>query len=123
MKIRPVSQRMFLCAVILTLIVVATPPGLSARGDDGRDFDHVFVIMMENIGYNTLIGNPNAPFINFAAATTGRATSYYGVTHPSQPAPLPKVATAARRRRTSSTRSSRTDLGSSTSNRARAVLS
>jgi phosphatidylinositol-3-phosphatase len=74
-------------AVIATLAVPSMPLGLSARADD-RDhggFDHVFVIMMENTGYNTLIGNPNAPFINFAAATTGLATNYYGVTHPSQP--------------------------------------
>jgi phosphatidylinositol-3-phosphatase len=85
MNIRPVPQRMCLCAVILTLIIVATPLRLSASGDDGRGFDHVFIIMMENTGYDTLIGNPNAPFINFAAATTGLATNYYGVTHPSQP--------------------------------------
>jgi len=63
MNIRPVSQRMCLCAVILTLIIVAAPLGLSASDDDGRGFDHVFIIMMENTGYDTLIGNPNAPFI------------------------------------------------------------
>jgi phosphatidylinositol-3-phosphatase len=82
MNIRPVSQRMCLWAVILTSIVVAMP---FASGDDGRGFDHVFIIMMENTGYDTLIGNPNAPFINFAAATTGLASNYYGVAHPSQP--------------------------------------
>jgi hypothetical protein len=85
MNIRPVPQRMCLCAVILTLIIAATPLRLSASGDDARGFDHVFIIMMENTGYDTLIGNANAPFINFAAATTGLATSYDGVTHPSQP--------------------------------------
>ena len=74
-------------AVIATLTVPSMPLGLSAHdGDsDHHGFDHVFIIMMENTGYNTQIGNPNAPFINFAAATTGLATSYYGVTHPSQP--------------------------------------
>jgi hypothetical protein len=85
MKIRPVSQRMFLCTVILTLIVVASPLRMSASGEDGRGFDHVFIIMMENTGYDTLIGNPNAPFVNFAASTTGLAANYYGVAHPSQP--------------------------------------
>lgn len=45
----------------------------------------MFVIMMENTGYDTLIGNPKAPFINLAAATTGLAANYYGVAHPSQP--------------------------------------
>src|ERR1700739_3332008 len=68
---------------LLTLTFLAAP--LLARADDGRGFDHVFIIMMENTGYNTLIGNPNAPFINFAAATTGLATNYFGVAHPSQP--------------------------------------
>jgi hypothetical protein len=41
--------------------------------------------MMENTGYNALIGNPNAPWINSAAGKYQLATSYFGVTHPSQP--------------------------------------
>jgi phospholipase C len=52
---------------------------------DLKNYQHVFVIMMENTGYNLLIGNPNAPWINSAAAQYGLATSYFGVTHPSQP--------------------------------------
>jgi phosphatidylinositol-3-phosphatase len=75
-------------AVLATLLVPGMPRGLHARNDgnhEGRAFDHVFIIMMENTGYDTLIGNPNAPFINFAAATTGLALKYYGVSHPSQP--------------------------------------
>jgi len=40
MKIRPVSERIFVCAVILTLIVVASPLRMSASGgDDGRGFE------------------------------------------------------------------------------------
>jgi hypothetical protein len=72
--------------VIATLILPVSPLGQTARGDEGQtSFNHVFIIMMENTGYNTLIGNPNEPFINFAAATTGLAANYYGVAHPSQP--------------------------------------
>jgi phospholipase C len=26
-----------------------------------KDFQHVFLIMMENTGFDTLIGNPNTP--------------------------------------------------------------
>jgi phosphatidylinositol-3-phosphatase len=40
--------------------------------------------MMENTGFDTLIGNSNAPFINAAASNFGLATNF-GVTHPSQP--------------------------------------
>src|SRR4249920_621494 len=37
-----------------------------------KNFQHVFVIMMENTGYDALIGNLNdAPWINFAAKTYG----------------------------------------------------
>ncbi len=46
---------------------------MAAPGDDGRGLDHVFAIMMENTGEDTLIGNQNAPFINFPAVTTGLA--------------------------------------------------
>ncbi len=52
---------------------------------DLKNFQHVFVIMMENTGYSHLIGNTNAPWINSAAAQFGLATNYTGVSHPSQP--------------------------------------
>jgi phosphatidylinositol-3-phosphatase len=50
-----------------------------------KNFQHVFIIMMENTSYTSLIGNLNAPFINSAAKTYGLATNYTGVSHPSQP--------------------------------------
>ena len=50
-----------------------------------KNFQHVFIIMMENTSYGSLIGNSNAPWINSAAQTYGLATNYFGVTHPSQP--------------------------------------
>lgn len=52
---------------------------------DLKNYQHVFVIMMENTGFGSLIGNPNAPWINSAANTYGLAARYFGVTHPSQP--------------------------------------
>jgi hypothetical protein len=45
--------------------------------------DHVFVIMMENHGYNQVIGNPSAPFMNLYAKRVNLATNYYAVAHPS----------------------------------------
>lgn len=50
-----------------------------------KTINHVFIIMMENTGFNALIGDPNAPWINYAAQHYGVAASYFGVTHPSQP--------------------------------------
>src|SRR5882724_3755626 len=71
---------------LLLLAALLTPSPLIARNDRSRlkNFQHVFIIMMENTGFDSLIGNPNAPFINAAAANYGLAKNYYGVAHPSQ---------------------------------------
>jgi len=45
--------------------------------------DHVFVIMMENHGFNQIIDNPSAPFINSYALSANLAVNYYAVAHPS----------------------------------------
>ena len=45
--------------------------------------EHVFLIMMENHGYNQIIGNPNAPFINSYALTANLAANYFAIAHPS----------------------------------------
>ena len=87
---RSVSLGARLCissAVILALMALMAPPAGASSADRSRlkNFQHVFIIMMENTGYDSLIGNPNAPWINFAASTYGLAKTYYGVTHPSQP--------------------------------------
>jgi len=78
--------------VVLALAVLVAPRTSSARADSGqgnrsdlKNYQHGFVIMMENTGFDSLIGNSNAPWINMAAQTYGLATNYFGVTHPSQP--------------------------------------
>ncbi len=82
------KQRMITIMIGMALIagaslVLAVEPG--RKQSDLPNFKHVFVIMMENTSYETLIGNPNAPWINAAAAKYGVATKYYGISHPSQP--------------------------------------
>jgi phosphatidylinositol-3-phosphatase len=48
-------------------------------------FDHIFIVIMENHGYDEIIGNPDAPFINQLAGRYGVATNYAAVAHPSLP--------------------------------------
>ena len=77
-------------AAVLSAALVALVGGPVSASDPGsrsdlKNFQHVFVIMMENTAYKGLIGNPNAPWINFAANNYGLATDYHGVSHPSQP--------------------------------------
>ena len=76
-----------LFALLLFNLALLVPSRLDAQNNRStlKNFQHVFIIMMENTGFTTLIGNANAPFINFAASTYGLATNYTGVTHPSQP--------------------------------------
>jgi phosphatidylinositol-3-phosphatase len=87
-----VTRRLTRAAVVLAGALVAVtqvlPAGTASAASsrsDLKNFQHVWVIMMENTGFDALIGNPNAPWINQAAATYGLATSAFGVTHPSQP--------------------------------------
>src|SRR5579872_1425461 len=49
------------------------------------NFSHIFVIVMENAEYGSIIGNRDAPYINSLANTYGLATQYYAITHPSLP--------------------------------------
>jgi phosphatidylinositol-3-phosphatase len=83
------SIRACLRVLLIAVFVASTSPqGLDAQSGDRstlKNYQHVFLIMMENTTYTRLIGNPNAPFINFAARTYGLATNYTGITHPSQP--------------------------------------
>lgn len=79
----------FVIVALMALMAPMAPQAAASTNDRGDShigsFKHVFVIMMENTGYDSLIGNPNAPWINKAAKKYGLATNYYGVTHPSQP--------------------------------------
>jgi phospholipase C len=74
----------FLALAIATLALAGSSTASQPRSNV-KNFQHVFVIMMENTGYGALVGNPNAPWINSAVAKYGVATNYFGVTHPSQP--------------------------------------
>src|SRR5437588_11227748 len=88
-SVRFVTRIGIAVVVALALLVPLTASAHVATRDtnnSGTDnFQHVFVIMMENTSYKSLIGNPNAPFINSTATNYGFATNYFGVAHPSQP--------------------------------------
>lgn len=72
----------------LLLGVTAMTSGVALAQDDHRsipELDHVFVIMMENHGYQQVINNPNEPFLNslIAKGQLNLATNYFAVGHPS----------------------------------------
>ena len=53
--------------------------------------DHVFMVYVENKGYNDIVGSPNAPFLNSLINAYGFADNYYALTHGSSPNYYPIV--------------------------------
>lgn len=78
MKLKAAGLALFAAALAHTAFAGegSVPKGVS-------DFDHVFLIMMENHGYSQILNNPNAPFINQLANSANYATNYFAVGHPS----------------------------------------
>ena len=76
-----------------TAIVCLLAAGLNA-GAAGQEneapkgiahMDHVFVIIMENHGYQQIVGNPDEPYLNglIANKKVSVATNYFAIGHPS----------------------------------------
>lgn len=55
------------------------------RAQSFPQYDHVFLLIMQNENYNQVIGNANAPILNALAQNYGLATNYRGVADPSEP--------------------------------------
>lgn len=74
-----------LCGVVALCMTLATiAPPLEAQAAFPQ-YDHVFLIIMENENYNQVVGNQFAPILNALANDYGLATAYTGVSDPSEP--------------------------------------
>lgn len=76
-------------AALLCLLALALAGTVCAQGGGVPGgvphLDHVFLIVMENHGYQQVIGNPNEPYLN-SLTSSGKvnlATNYFAVGHPS----------------------------------------
>jgi len=85
-------QRRFVVPVTLVLSLLAALLVSSAPANATTNhLRRVFVIMMENNGFDDVIGHDNAqgqpdtPYITYLATHYGLSTYYFGVTHPSLP--------------------------------------
>ena len=75
---------------ILTMIVASALAGggfaqTPARSASLPPFDHLFLIVLENRGYDQVLGNPAMPAINALAHRYALAGDDHGVAHPSLP--------------------------------------
>ena len=99
-------NRRLLAAVGAVALVLGATAGIkvirAGTPADGKHYGHVFVIMMENTGYRSLIGNPNAPWVNRAVATYGAEVYTHptasGAANQGQSVPGPRSRHSAGRR-------------------------
>ncbi len=48
-------------------------------------FSHIYLIVMENKEYGSIVGSSEAPYLNWLIRHYALATNYYAITHPSEP--------------------------------------
>jgi len=63
----------------------SSPAATPAPAPNLAGYDHVVVIVLENHSFETVIGSPQAPYLNSFANHWSLATGYSGVSHPSLP--------------------------------------
>ena len=64
---------------------LAVSSGASGGAGSVPALSHVYVIVMENKEYGSIVGSSNAPYLNGLIAKGALATNYRAVAHPSEP--------------------------------------
>ena len=86
MKLRPVGPYLFVLLVVLTGcgrgVSPATTTG-SPTSTAPTATPRVAIVVLENLSYGSVIGNPAAPYLNQLASQDSVATDYFADTHPS----------------------------------------
>ena len=80
------GQAVAALALLLGLSVAGVPVSAALTASPGiPSFGHIYLIVMENHEYGSIVGNSEAPFINGLIHDYGLATDYFAVSHPSEP--------------------------------------
>ena len=75
-----------MAAALCSLTTLAGPTSaLDSTTSVVPAFSHIYVIVMENHEYGSIVGSSRAPYINALIRRYGLATSYTAVAHPSEP--------------------------------------
>ena len=72
-----------LSAVVLLYAQQSMLPAGAATAPPDVQVQHVYIVMLENHSYSSVIGNKNMPYLNSLAKNYAYASSYYANTHPS----------------------------------------
>jgi phosphatidylinositol-3-phosphatase len=91
-KTQPLWQDLNCITIILVLITgfgckvnETSTTGASADSTNLAKPDHLIFVWMENRGFETIIGNPEASYINYLAKKGTLFTNSFALTHPSYP--------------------------------------
>jgi phosphatidylinositol-3-phosphatase len=72
-------------ALLTCAIAAATLPTWAGAAAGVPNLSHVYIVLMENHEFSSIVGSSQAPFINNLIAQYGLETAYTAVTHPSLP--------------------------------------
>jgi phospholipase C len=80
----------FLSFILLLVLLVACVPAPAANNSNEStfpvpNFEHIIMIVFENKGFETVIGNPLMPTYNKLAKEYTLLTDFYAIRHPSLP--------------------------------------
>jgi phosphatidylinositol-3-phosphatase len=81
-------KRLALMVAAALAAVLATTPALAAghtKPPKAQPTQKVLWLWLENKSYGSIVGNPQAPYLNSLSQTGVLATQSYGITHPSAP--------------------------------------
>jgi phosphatidylinositol-3-phosphatase len=73
-----------LCLCLVAALLCAAGPAAASASEPAKPSPTVLIVL-ENREFGEVIGNPEAPYLNYLAQRGALATSYFGVTHPSLP--------------------------------------
>ena len=68
---------------LLVVTVCVQRPALSVKAATDVRVKHVYLVVLENHSYSSIIGNKSMPWLNGLASRYAYATAYYANTHPS----------------------------------------
>jgi hypothetical protein len=90
LRVRPGRLLLPVTLAVATLVGGCLPAGATDSPSPSPvgpvpALDHVWVIVLENKGYERIVGSPDAPFLNSLIGRGGLADAYHGVGRPSQP--------------------------------------
>ena len=84
----PIASRPATPSVPAATIAASRPPSATASPSAASAipaFRHIYLIVMENHEFDTIVGDQRATFINTLIGRYGLATNYSAVAHPSEP--------------------------------------